>query len=273
MKRLILTLSIAVTNASLAAEAPLWEAGLGVAAIDLPDYRGSDERSRYLLPIPYFVYRGDRLKVDRNAIRGVLIDQPTWQIELSGNGTPPVNSKHNHARAGMPDLNPLAELGMVTKLRLSDTNWLGATPSLHLPIRAAYTLQRQPRYIGMTAGLRLNLDWPAQASTAGWNTALQFGPGYSSRAYQDYFYGVAPAHATSERPAYQGRSGYDGVQLTWSASKRVGQVWLGAFVRTDHLQGAAFDDSPLLKQRHTVSAGLGVAWVLGQSRQMVDAAD
>ena len=37
---------------------PLWELGLGVAALRLPDYRGSDQSSTYLLPLPYVVYRG-----------------------------------------------------------------------------------------------------------------------------------------------------------------------------------------------------------------------
>ncbi|HWH49052.1 MAG TPA: MipA/OmpV family protein, partial [Burkholderiales bacterium] len=43
-------------------EFPLWEAGAGVAVIDFPDYRGSNERRVIALPIPYLVYRGDLLK-------------------------------------------------------------------------------------------------------------------------------------------------------------------------------------------------------------------
>ena len=55
---------------SHAREAPLWEAGAGMAVIDFPDYRGSDERHTYVLPVPYVVYRGEFLKVDRENIRG-----------------------------------------------------------------------------------------------------------------------------------------------------------------------------------------------------------
>ena len=58
------------TCASVHAEQlPLWEAGLGVAGISFPDYRGADERQYYLLPMPYLVYRGEFLKADRQRVR------------------------------------------------------------------------------------------------------------------------------------------------------------------------------------------------------------
>jgi MipA family protein len=34
-------------------EKPLWELGVGLALLRLPDYRGSDESRYYLLPFPY----------------------------------------------------------------------------------------------------------------------------------------------------------------------------------------------------------------------------
>src|SRR5690606_40394337 len=53
-------------------EYPLWEAGLGVGALTLPDYRGSDERTNYVFPLPYFIYRGDFLRVDREGAQTLL---------------------------------------------------------------------------------------------------------------------------------------------------------------------------------------------------------
>ncbi|MCK7496072.1 MAG: hypothetical protein MZW92_37815 [Comamonadaceae bacterium] len=37
-------------------EFPLWELGAGLGVIDFPDYRGSNERKTWLLPVPYFIY-------------------------------------------------------------------------------------------------------------------------------------------------------------------------------------------------------------------------
>lgn len=65
---------------------PLWEAGLGVAFIDFPDYRGSDERNTYVLPIPYVVYRGKFLKVDREKVRGLLLKSDKAELDVSLNG-------------------------------------------------------------------------------------------------------------------------------------------------------------------------------------------
>ena len=49
-----------------AQDLPLWEAGVGVATVSFPAYRGSDQRQAFVLPTPYFVYRGEFLKADRS---------------------------------------------------------------------------------------------------------------------------------------------------------------------------------------------------------------
>jgi hypothetical protein len=61
-----------------AEELPLWEAGVGVAGLSIPDYRGSDERHGYLLPLPYLVYRGDILRMDRKGMYGLLYILRLW---------------------------------------------------------------------------------------------------------------------------------------------------------------------------------------------------
>ncbi len=49
---------------AIAEQVPQWELGAGLAYIDLPQYRGSNQRQVYFLPIPYAVYNGDFLKLD-----------------------------------------------------------------------------------------------------------------------------------------------------------------------------------------------------------------
>ena len=44
-----------------ARDEPLWEAGVGIAGLHFPDYRGSSHTRNYVLPTPYFIYRGDIL--------------------------------------------------------------------------------------------------------------------------------------------------------------------------------------------------------------------
>ncbi|MBV1733445.1 MAG: MipA/OmpV family protein, partial [Hydrogenophaga sp.] len=57
-----LLLCSAGQTAHAAEEKPLWEAGIGVATVSFPAYRGSDQHHNFLLPSPYFVYRGEFLK-------------------------------------------------------------------------------------------------------------------------------------------------------------------------------------------------------------------
>src|SRR6185503_20986565 len=97
--------------AALAEPRPLWELGGGATAFRLPDYRGSDESRNYLYPIPYFVYRGHLLRVDRQGARAVLVEANRLEIDLSASATPPVDSEKNKARQGMPGLDPTVEIG------------------------------------------------------------------------------------------------------------------------------------------------------------------
>ena len=57
---------------------PLWELGAGAAVVSFPDYRGSDRQRSYLLPLPYVVYRGDVLQIDRES----AADQPMTVEQL-----------------------------------------------------------------------------------------------------------------------------------------------------------------------------------------------
>src|SRR5215510_5669868 len=92
--------------AAHAEQKPLWEAGLGIGALSFPDYRGSDERQLFPVPVPYFVYRGDFLKSDRDGVRGELFDRDVAELNISVSATIPVRSAKNAARSGMPDLKP-----------------------------------------------------------------------------------------------------------------------------------------------------------------------
>ena len=92
---------------------------------------------------------------------------------------------------------------------------------------------------------------------------------WSSRQYHAYFYDVAPAYATATRAAYRAPSGNAGWRWTAGASRRYGSLWLGGFVRGDSVGGAAFEPSPLVKQRSAFSVGLAMSWVFAVSDERV----
>ena len=268
------TATICAMLATLPATAeplPLWEAGLGVAAVSLPDYRGADTSRTYVLPAPYFVYRGEFLKADRNGLRSTLFNSDRVELNLSLNATLPVSSKNNNARQGMASLRPTVELGPTLSVNL----WNAPSGKMKLdfrtPLRTAVTIESSPRQIGWLFGPNLNLDVREPFGLSGWNLGMLAGPNFQSRDYNRYFYSVGAADATATRPRYDAPGGYAGSQFTAAVSKRFQSYWVGAFVRYDTLAGAAFEDSPLVQRKNAVSAGVAVTWVFGQSGTMVEA--
>jgi outer membrane scaffolding protein for murein synthesis (MipA/OmpV family) len=274
LRHLATPATICVLLAALPAIAeplPLWEAGLGVAAVSLPDYRGADASRTYVLPAPYFVYRGEFLKADRNGLRSTLFNSDRVELNLSLNATLPVSSKNNSARQGMSSLRPTVELGPTLSLNL----WNAPSGKMKLdfrtPLRTAVTIESSPRRIGWLFAPNLNLDVREPFGLSGWNLGMLAGPNFQSRDYNSYFYSVGAADATAARPRYDAPGGYAGSQFTAAVSKRFQSYWVGAFLRYDTLGGASFEDSPLVQRKNAVSAGVAVTWVFGQSGTMVEA--
>lgn len=252
---------------------PLWEAGAGVAALHLPDYRGSSQSRAYALPVPYVVYRGDFLKADRHGVRGVFFASDRIDFNLSVGASLPVDSSRSRARAGMPDLRPSLELGPSVDLTLWRRADRRARLELRLPLRGAVTLESDPRYIGAQFFPHLNLDVNDAGGFAGWNLGLLAGPVYTDRRYNRYFYSVAPEHATAARPAYDPGGGYGGAQFIAALSRRYRQFWVGGYLRYDTLAGATYAASPLVTSRRYAAGGIGLSWIFSESSRRVPVGD
>jgi outer membrane scaffolding protein for murein synthesis (MipA/OmpV family) len=258
---------LASLHAAAASEEPLWEAGLGIAAFDFPDYRGSKESRGYLLPAPYFVYRGDFLKADRSGVRGSFIRNDAIDVNLSLGASLPV--RDNPAREGMPDLKPSVEAGPSLEINIWRSRTREAKLDLRLPVRLAMSVESHPRFIGGQVYPHANVDIHSPAGFTGWNLGLQGGPVFTDRRYNRYFYSVAPEFATPGRPAYVAGGGYGGMQLLAAISKRFPKYWIGAFARYDSLRGATFEASPLVTSKHYAAGGIAISWILGESRERV----
>ena len=250
---------------------PEWEFGVGATAFTLPDYRGSDESRAYLLPFPYVIYRGDRLRVDRQGVRGVFFESERIEFDLSLNATPPVNSEKNRARQGMPHLDPTLEIGPRLNVKLLGDRARDWAVNLRMPLRAVIATDlSHAEGAGYVAYPHLTFDTRPNLFGGRWNVGLQAGPLYATRRYHRYFYGVDPQFATPERPAYAAGGGYSGALALASITRRWQRYWLGAFVRYDTLKGAAFESSPLMRRDYSVMAGIAFAWVFAESERRVE---
>jgi MipA family protein len=255
--------------AQAAEEKPLWEIGAGVAAFSFPAYRGSDQQHNFLMPVPHFTYHGEFLKADRQGVRGSLFDSDRLDLTISLALSPPVKSKDIEARSGMSDLKPTFEIGP----ELDVTFWRSENRQrfvkLLLPLRAAITVEGTPKDIGLVFHPKLNMDITDLPGMPGWNLGMLAGPLFGDKRQNAYYYSVAPQCATSTRPAYDAGAGYGGMQYLVALSKRYPGYWLGGFVRYDNLGGASFENSPLVKSKDYVAAGIAITWILGESSTRV----
>jgi outer membrane protein len=250
---------------------PLWEVGGGATFLRVPDYRGSEDVRNYVLPIPWFVYRGEIFRADRDGARARLFDSERVKVNLSVSGSVPVDSDRNRAREGMEDLSPLFEIGPVVNVHLWRTDDRRAALDLRLPVRAAFTFRDGVRNVGYVFGPLINLDlrWPSATALDRWNLGLLVEVPFTDRRLNGYFYDVPAANATATRPEYRASGGYGGWQALAALSHRKDRWWFGAFIKYDNVSGAVFADSPLVTQRRQVSGGFAVTYVFTESSTLV----
>jgi outer membrane scaffolding protein for murein synthesis (MipA/OmpV family) len=251
-------------------EKPLWELGVGLGLLQMPDYRGSDENRLYLLPYPYLVYRGDILKVDEQRISGQIFKTDRILLDFSGFGAVPVKSSNNSARTGMQDLDPTFELGPALRIKLWESKEDKFKLDLTFPVRAFFSTNfSSVSREGWVFSPRVNFVKDDLIPDTGLNMGISVGPMFADSGYHAYFYTVEPAYATSERPAYSAGGGYSGSTLTVGFGKEFNQFIVNAFVSADFLQGASFENSPLVKRETSFMSGISVSWIFFKSEKTV----
>ena len=255
---------------------PKWEIGLFNFVASIPDYRGSDESTVWAFPLPYFVYRGDYFRATREGVRGIVYRGPYFETSLSASGNPPVN-RDNRARAGMPKLDAIGELGPSVK-------WffLGRDPLdrlyLELSVRAATSLGfdagPQMRYQGISGSLSAVFYSQTQVKDVGLRYQTTAGIDFGDAGYHRYFYQVDPAYANAERPAYRAHAGYGGLFVAASMQYDVTDtIAIGCYTRWTNVSGAAFAGSPLVRQDNKVTIGAALIFQPWHSQTLVDAED
>ncbi len=266
MKLLFLAIAIllAAAGAARADDARLWEVGLGLAGVSVPDYGGSNQRQHRVLPIPYFVYRGKRVQADRDGIH--FFGAHRIELDFSFDAAPPVRSSDNQARDDMPDLLPSVEVGPSVNVVLFADK--GKTRALKLRLAGRASIASdvlRGEWLGFTAAPELAF----QAKGNEWKLTASVGPLFSTEGVHDYAYEVRVLSATMDRAAYDARGGYGGVRTLIRGGWRTGPLWLGAFARYDNFGGSTFDDSPLVSTIHAFTFGTAVAWVFARSKRRV----
>lgn len=263
--------ALAMSTPAAAYHLPKWEFGLGAGWLNAPAYRGADKRKNIWLPVPYPAYRGDRIKVDEEGMRGELLHANDVRLDFSVAGSLPV-SDSDGVRQGMPNLDPIGEIGPSLEWMISarghrhagwEQQWW-----LRLPLRAALSVgDPLVDHRGWVFSPYLDWLWMKGVAKARWRWSLSAGPIFADREYHDYFYSVSDQYANIDRTPYEASAGYSGSRVTLSLSVNSKNWFVGALVRYDDLHGAVFDDSPLVETHDYLVVGVAVSRIFMRSEE------
>ncbi|WP_232787653.1 MipA/OmpV family protein [Paraglaciecola sp. MB-3u-78] len=252
----------------------VWEVGVFAAAFSSPEYPAAGQRQTNVIPAPYFIYRGETLRIgDGSIARAVAIDKSWYELDLSLAGSFNANSEDNEARVGMPDLDFIFELGPQLSVRLSKFEFEQhgkAELFLNLQARAAFSTDfsgfNKRGYVFQPEFSYRQRGWLSEKTAL----SVSVSPTWATEKLHDYFYQVDSDFVTETRSAYDAKSGYLGTDLSVGLSFNATEdIRIFTFARASLHSGAANEDSPLFMEKSTYSYGVGMVWRLWESEERV----
>lgn len=246
---------------------PLWEVGLYPVAGWQPAYPGSDQHLSKGAVLPYAIYRGSILRVENGVVGVRAVHTPRVEWDLSGSGSFGSSASEVRARAGMPDIGTLVEVGPAVRVNLGDLLRPGRDPRatrFELPLRAVFDTSDDLAHKGWTIEPRLtHVAWQGANASIAVGASMLF----TDRGLASLFYGVDPAYATPDRPAYAARAGLVSTRLDLYWRVRFGnRVRMQWFIEAETVRGGANVASPLVRRMQDVGAGVSVTWAAFVSR-------
>lgn len=191
-----------VTHEPSQLESSHWGVGLGTGWIN--DYPGSAQGRTRFLAVP--TYKGKHLTIDRQeGVKSELVSQSRFKFSISFSFLFPTASDKIPVRTGMPNLDWTLQLGPELQIYLYRS--LSHTMFIRLPFRFVATTDFSHRFEYRQWNLAPSLRNIFYLGRRYGEIATRLELDYSSEAYSDYFYEVAPRYATPFRPAYNAKAG------------------------------------------------------------------
>lgn len=254
MYKLGLLLSLTI---SLVAKEHHYQLGLGVGVVTYPSYIGSKSSNQLIMPVPYIRYQGEKTTIGKGGISRKLFDNNDLSLDLSLGASLPVESDNALPREGMHDLDFTLELGP----RLSYTFYKDEQHKLNmkLPLRAVVSINSD-KLDRQGFLLTPNLNYRFKRND--FQFKLKTGPLWADKKYHNYFYGVAQQYVTANRNSYDAQGGYNGYRNTISVKYKQGSWNYGAFVSHFNIDGATFENSPLVETKNGLFLGSFISYTL-----------
>ena len=244
-----------------------WEAGVFFATFYNPLYPASAKNKAKLLPVPFLIYRGERLRIGEDGIiKAMAIEKPHFKVDLSLGASFNADSDDSSVREGMPDLDFIFEVGPEVSFMLLDNKenetWL------NLQVRKVFSTDFSSiQAIGYVFQPEIAF-YGEKIFSNNSSLDLTFSALFATDKMQQYFYQVDEEFSTSERLAYQAKGGYFGSEITMLNRFYIKpDLMLFASTKLGFYHGASNENSPLFEQKFNYSVGIGVKWTLFKSNK------
>jgi len=241
---------------------PTWEVGALIAAFYSPLYPGAAQNHSKLLPVPFVIYRGARLRIgEGGVIKAIAVEKPRFKVDLSLGAAFNASSEDSTAREGMPDLDFIFEVGPEVSFMLGNSTanetWLNLqfrkvfSSDFSTIDDRGYIFQPEISYQGK------------QLFSESDTFKFTLSPMFATKKTHQYFYQVDEEFSMADRPAYQAKGGYLGTEVTLVNRFEIRHD-ISIFVSTKlgFYRGVSNEESPLLKKDVNYALGLGLKWKL-----------
>lgn len=241
-----------------------WTLGLGAGVFDYNLYPGAKATNRLVLPVPYFTFRSDRFEIDRG-IKSFLYNSETIVLDISADFGLPADSDDTQARKGMPDLDFMVQLGPSLEFLLNDKDKNYFDVRFEIPVRVAYVTDfNSADNIGYLVEPRFSFNHRRSART-GLSQKATIGLKFATEDYHAYYYDVATEYSSATRAEFKSDAGFGGGFVDYSIRYKTSNFVYWMLLRYQSLNGAVFEDSPLVLKNDYYFVGIGFAWIIADN--------
>jgi len=249
--------TLAVAQGPAGSAPPLWELGGVALGVSQSAYPGADQQVNRALALPFFVYRGDVLRADRDTAGIRAMKTETFELDVGFAGAFGAGNETIEARQGMRKLGTLVELGPRLKWDLG-AGPAGGRLSAEFPARAVLDLSDKAAHRGWSLEPKLTYS---NRTASGWRYSASVSAIVADTRLAQTFYEVRSSEATAARPAYRAEGGLVSWRFGTAFSRSLARDWnLFGFARLETVAGAANESSPLVRRSSGASVGVGVAY-------------
>jgi outer membrane scaffolding protein for murein synthesis (MipA/OmpV family) len=249
--------TLAVAQGPAVSVPPLWELGGVALGVSQSAYPGADQQVNRALALPYFVYRGDVLRADRDTAGIRAMKTETFELDVGFAGAFGAGNETIEARQGMRKLGTMVELGPRLKWDLG-AGPAGGRLSAEFPARAVLDLSDKAAHRGWSLEPKLTYS---NRTASGWRYSASVSAIVADTRLAQTFYEVRSSEATAARPAYRAEGGLVSWRFGTAFSRSLARDWnLFGFARLETVAGAANESSPLVRRSSGASVGVGVAY-------------